>query len=225
VRPLRFNSNGRTLAAHLSAPAVTRPGLLFIHGLHSSQSGYLERAEAATEELGAVCLAFDLGGHGESDGTRSALSLRDHLADVTAAYDCLVAERDVDASRIGVSGASYGGYLAALLTALRPVARLAMRAPMVYADSELDVPLALRTSSGEVPEASAAVDALGRFSGSLLLVESGRDEVVPPSMIQAYRDAVPEAEYVLIPDAGHELNRPEWRAAFLGALLAFFREL
>jgi pimeloyl-ACP methyl ester carboxylesterase len=225
VEPLRIDSSGRTLSAHVSAPAVRRPGLLFIHGLHSNQSGYLERAKAATERLGAVCLAFDLSGHGESDGAVSALSLRDHLGDVIAAYDRLVAERDVDTGRIGVAGASYGGYLAALLTARRPVARLAMRAPVVYVDSELSVPLALRTGGRGLPEESRAFDALRRFSGTVLLVESERDEVVPATTIQAYRDAVAEAEYVLIPDAGHELNRPEWRKAFLDALLAFFREL
>jgi pimeloyl-ACP methyl ester carboxylesterase len=210
---------------HLSAPATTRPGLLFIHGLHSSQSGYLERAEAATEQLGAVCLTFDLGGHGESDGKPSTLSVRDHLTDVIAAYDCLAEDRDVDAGRIGVVGASYGGYLAALLTARRPVGALALRAPVIYRDSELDVPLALRRDGKEVPETSAGLAALAGFARPVLIVESGKDEDVPPTMIQAYREACPGAEHVLIADAGHELSRPEWRAAFLDALLEFFRKL
>jgi pimeloyl-ACP methyl ester carboxylesterase len=228
VRPLHFVSNGRTLAGRIYAPAAPsegRPGVLFIHGLHSSQMGYWERAAALSDELGAVCLTFDLAGHGDSDGTKSALSLRDHVTDVIAAYDCLAADSEVDVGRIGAAGASYGGYLAALLTARRPVARLAMRAPMVYADSELDVPLARRETPPGVPAESAALEAVGRFSGSVLIVESGEDKDVPAAMIQAYRDAHPGAEHVVIPDAGHELNRPEWRAAFLAALTEFFREL
>jgi len=113
-------AGGRSLHGRLFGPAEQRPGVLFVHGLHSTQAGYAERAEALAEAIGAVCLTFDLGGHGESEGSQPSLSLADHIGDVVVAYDRLVAERDVDPGRIGVAGASYGGYLAAVLTVASP---------------------------------------------------------------------------------------------------------
>jgi uncharacterized protein len=225
VRLVRFPSSGRTLVGRVYAPGPSLAGVLFVHGLHSDQTGYKERAEPVTEQLGAVCLTFDLSGHGESDGSRWALSLRDHLADVTAAYDRLIAEPNVDPERIGVVGASYGGYLAALLTARRPVARLLLRAPVLYEDAELDAPLALREKREEPPAKSAALDAVASFRGPVLVVESEKDESVPHATIEAYRTAGSTAQHRLIPDAGHELNRPEWRAAFVAAILDFFSGL
>jgi pimeloyl-ACP methyl ester carboxylesterase len=126
---------------------------------------------------------------------------------------------------VGVVGASYGGYLAALLTARRPVARLALRAPALYEDASVDVPRALRGRSDDPPGASSAVDALRSFHGAVLIVESEHDESVPPAMLAAYRSARPDARRVVIAGAGHELSQPEWRQAFLSALLDFFAEL
>ena len=51
------------------------------------------------------------------------------MRDLLAAYDFLAALRNVDSDSIAVVGSSYGGYLAALLTALRPVKWLGLRVP------------------------------------------------------------------------------------------------
>jgi pimeloyl-ACP methyl ester carboxylesterase len=209
MKPVLFRSSGRTLAGRLYGPAPSRAGLLFIHGLHSDQAGYRERAEPASERLGAVCLTFDLSG----------------LADVIAAYDRLIVEHDVDPKRIGVVGASYGGFLAALLTARRPVTRLLMRAPVLYENDELDLPLALREKREEPPPESAALDAVATFSGPVLIVESEMDESVPHAIIEAYRAACPTAQHHLIPGAGHELSHPEWRAEFVAAIVDFLSGL
>jgi dipeptidyl aminopeptidase/acylaminoacyl peptidase len=98
------------------APAPKRPAILFLHGWASSQQGYLPRTEALSA-LGFVCLAFDLHGHGESGGERGTpAARRDFFNDALAAYDLLVGQDDVDVKRVGVVGASFGGYLGALLT-------------------------------------------------------------------------------------------------------------
>jgi dienelactone hydrolase len=64
------------------------------------------------------------------------VSREESLRDILAAYDFLAAQPNVDSDSIAVVGSSYGGYLAALLTALRPVKWLALRVPALYKDSE-----------------------------------------------------------------------------------------
>ena len=81
-------------------------------------------------------------------------------------------------------GSSYGGYLAALLTALRPVKWLALRVPALYKDSDWSVPkLRLRTEQGLVQfrqqpvrtDESKALRACSAFAGDVLIVESEHD--------------------------------------------------
>jgi hypothetical protein len=64
----------------------------------------------------------------------------DNLRDVLAAYDVLVAHRGVDASAIAAVGSSYEGYLGAILTSLRGVRWLALRAPALYNDADWELP-------------------------------------------------------------------------------------
>jgi pimeloyl-ACP methyl ester carboxylesterase len=179
------------------------------------------RAEAAAAELGAVSLTFDLSGHGKSSGDFDSLSIADHLDDALAAYDRLLEECEVDPGRVGVAGASYGAYLAALLTTRRPVARLALRVPALYADADMSVPARARSGAGP---ADAGRDALRRFAGPVLLVESGKDPLSART-VPIYRAASPQARHVLMKDATHELSKPEWRTEFLTILLTFFRDL
>src|SRR5207244_3884041 len=81
------------------------------------------------DRLGFVGLVFDLRGHARSEGRRDLVSREDNLRDALAAYDLLAGARGVDPSAVGVVGSSYGGYLAAVLTSLRPVCWLGLRAP------------------------------------------------------------------------------------------------
>ena len=81
-------------------------------------------------------LTFDLRGHAQTQAQYESVSREDSMRDVLAAYDFLAAQHNVDSDAIAVVGSSYGGYLAALLTALRPVKWLALRVPALYKDSE-----------------------------------------------------------------------------------------
>src|SRR5688572_19871070 len=65
---VRIPSGDRVLSGNLHGPVGVRPGLLFLHGLNSSQAGYLARAEEAAAKLGAMSVTFDLSGHGASSG-------------------------------------------------------------------------------------------------------------------------------------------------------------
>ena len=228
TQDVTIESGRRALAARVFVPdedQASGRGLLFVHGRGSGQDGYRARAEAASRTLGAVCLTFDLSGHGRSDGRLEELRPRDHLDDALAAYDELTDHDHVDRTRVGVCGASYGGYLATLLIARRPVERLLLRAPALYDDGYFDLPFGQRRGSRHDTHAPAVLGELTRFAGPVLVVESGKDEVIGHEIISAYLDACRQAHHEVIPDADHGLTEPSWEEAFVRAVLAWFAEL
>lgn len=228
ISDITIDSSGRDLAGHIvarPASAQGRAALLFVHGLGSDQSGYRHRAIAAVEELDAVCLTFDLGGHGRSSGALDDLSAADHLNDLTAAADALLAHTEIDTNRLGVCGASYGAFLATLLTTERAVRRLVLRAPALYSDDVLDLPIRDRRGSSREARQSRALTSLERFNGKTLVVESGHDETVPHEVVAAYVSAARDVRYEVIAGASHGLTDPSWDALFVRWILDFFREL
>lgn len=224
---LNFGSGPRQLAGRLLSPeqgTASGMGILFIHGSDSHQGGYRERAEAAVEALGAICLTFDLSGHGESDGLRAEFSARDHLGDCKAAFDTLAGRQKVDPSRIGVCAASYGAYLAALLIADRPVGSLLLRAPALYPDSDLDLAGGPRHSGVEEPETAASLRNVARHEGPILVVESERDEIIPHAVVEAYLSAYRNGRHEVMPDVGHRLDTERSRALFMQVIVEWFRQ-
>jgi dienelactone hydrolase len=228
IRDVSIESGYRRLAGRIfepSDPGSARRGVLFIHGKASSQKGYEDRARLVSDHLDAVCLTFDLSGHGGDAANLAHRSVYDHLEDVIAAYDALVSNGTVGRRRVGVSGASYGGYLAALSTAHRVVRRLILRAPSLVEDIVLPAPRRLRI----VPEvATIELDSLAvlrRYPGDVLVVESERDEVIPASHIAAYLRACPGATHQIIAGATHALTDPRWDEVFVNAIVEWFRDL
>ena len=127
------------IAGTLVTPATVIPGVLFVHGWGGSQEQYLARAREIAA-LGCVCLTFDLRGHARDQLEHERVTREDNLRDVLAAYDLLAGQRLVDDTAIAVVGSSYGGYLAAILTSLRPVRWLGLRVPALYKDQDWAVP-------------------------------------------------------------------------------------
>ncbi|MDQ3599600.1 MAG: alpha/beta fold hydrolase, partial [Pseudomonadota bacterium] len=117
------------------SPKSKVPGVLFVHGWGGSQERDLERAKGIAG-LGCVCLTFDLRGHAGNGIPLSRVTREDNLRDLLAAYDRLLSHPAIDTSAVAVVGTSYGGYLAAILTSLRPVRWLALRVPALYRDQE-----------------------------------------------------------------------------------------
>src|SRR5438046_3979810 len=127
------------IAGTLVTPGTQIPGVLFVHGWGGSQQQYLTRSREVAA-LGCVCLTFDLRGHAETRTQYEAVSREQNLLDVVAAYDVIASNPNVDSSAIAVVGSSYGGYLAAILTSMRAVKWLALRAPALYLDSGWELP-------------------------------------------------------------------------------------
>lgn len=196
-------------------------GILFIHGLGSSQMGYRFRAAETSRALHSVCMTFDLAGHGRSEKGYGQTSVKHHLSDAVGAYDRLISHPQVDANRIGVCGSSYGGYLAARLTAERSISRLFLRAPGLY-DDEVVNNLAEGLKSNANAHAPNLFFYLNRSEAEILILESGQDEVIPHDVIMSYLTKCPRAHHRLLEEATHSLSRPEWDRQFIEAIVEWF---
>lgn len=201
-----------------------RRAVLFVHGLASSQQPYESRAQTVSQRLAAVCLTFDLRGHGRDSDRAGQYSICDHVDDVVAAYDALVAQATVDPGRVGVCGASYGAYLAAVLTSRRAVKRLVLRAPALAQDLMSFTRHGVLRSAPDC-DAFDSLAILRRYDGEVLLIESERDEVIPASNIAAYAEACRHAQQSVIPDATHALRDERWNQIFVDAIVRCFDDL
>lgn len=126
--PIDILVDDEHIAGTFMAPESKMPGVLFVHGWGGSQARDLERARGMAG-LGCVCLTFDMRGHVATQVQKDTVTREHNLADLLAAYDQLSEHPTVDPTCIAVIGTSYGGYLAAFLTTLRPVKWLALRVP------------------------------------------------------------------------------------------------
>jgi pimeloyl-ACP methyl ester carboxylesterase len=228
--------DGDHIDGTLVMPGVSMPAVLFVHGWGGSQQQYVARAREVAA-LGCVCLTFDLRGHARTKERHECVSREDNLRDVVAAFDMLVRQRGVDRAAVAVVGSSYGGYLAAILTRLRPVKWLALRAPALYKDSEWDTPKRdLRKEQGLEeyrrkpvrPEESRALAACTRFRGDALLIESEHDDMVPHQVVINYRDALTKAHsvtYRVISGADHGLTGDGCQRAYTSLLVNWLKEM
>jgi pimeloyl-ACP methyl ester carboxylesterase len=228
--------DGEHIAGTLVAPATTIPGVLFVHGWGGSQQQYLARAHEIAA-LGCVGLTFDLRGHARTHPQQEFVSREDNLRDVLAAYDELVNHPMVDARAMAVVGSSYGGYLAAILTTLRPVNWLALRVPALYKDEGWELPkkqlhkdqdlLAYRRRQIR-PEKNRALAACAAFKGDMLIVESENDDTVPHETIENYLEASKHAHsltYRVIEGADHGLSQEPAQRAYTALVVSWLTEM
>lgn len=234
-RIIQIPTGDRTIAGTLVAPDTIVPGVLLVHGWDGSQEQYLTRAHAIAA-LGCICLTIDLRGHANDRAQRDIVTREDNLHDVLAAYDMLVAHPAVDEKSVVLVGSSYGGYLAAVLSALRPVRWMALRAPALYKDDdwltskqhmdrqEIARYRALKLSA----DSNRALAASAIFTGDVLLVESEFDHIVPHMVIENYRAAFLKTHSMthrVIPEADHSLSKTEWSDAYTAMLVKWMSEM
>jgi uncharacterized protein len=207
-----------------------------VHGWGGSQQQYVTRAREVAA-LGCICLTFDLRGHARTVEQQKSVTREQNLNDVIAAYDALVRQRGVDRSSVAVVGSSYGGYLAAILTAHRPVRWLVLRVPALYKDSEWGTPKdQLRKLQGleayrllaVTAAESRALLACSQYKGDALVVESGRDAIIPPQVVANYRAALSGAAsltYRLMENADHALTSDADQQAYTTILVQWMSEM
>lgn len=227
--------NDEAIAGTLLAPEPRMPGILFVHGWGGSQERDMRRGRHIAG-LGCVCLTFDLRGHEKTQLQKQTVTRAHNLEDMLVAYDHLFRHPATDPQRIAVIGTSYGGYLATILTTLRPVRWLAMRVPALYWDHEWDVPKQQlnreqlmdyrQTLLG--PRDNQALAACSTFTGDVLIVESEHDEHVPHTTIMNYRSSFRQAHSMthrIIDGADHGLSTERCQQAYTSILTAWISEM
>lgn len=224
MKDVTFNVGKDKLRGQLFYPSDLKdknPAVIFLHGWTSGQDRYADQAKDLTR-LGAICLTFDLRGHGISDGDINNQTRQDFLDDVLAAMDLLTKDTKVDSKNITIIGSSFGSYLAVLLTRHRKVKNLILRVPANYPD-DLMGPIAeanrdeayKKIPQSYNPKNNLALGALSEFIGNVLIIESGKDEIISPQTIKNYVNAVKDKsklEHIVMKDAPHSLSGlPEFK--------------
>jgi dienelactone hydrolase len=225
----------RQIAGTIVSPSVLMHGVLFVHGWAGNQQQYLVRAREIAA-LGCVCLTFDLLGHAKTAANQETVTREDNLNDVIAAYDVLANLPLVANSAIAVVGSSYGGYLSAILTALRPIRWLVLRAPALYKDEDWAVPkrqlnrqqlMEYRRGAVKATD-NRALRACAAFEGDVLLVESEYDDIVPSTVTANYRTAFEKARsltYRVLEGADHALSETSSQQAYTSLLTSWAAEM
>ena len=218
------------------SPPSQLPGVLFVHGWGGSQEHDLVRAREAAG-IGCVCLTFDLRGHERTAQHWEKVNRPQNLADLLAAYDWLASRPNVDPGAIAVVGISYGGYLAALMTAQRPVRWLALRSPAIYRDDGWERPkLQLHIDTDLVEyrkrrtdcQANAVRRACAAYRGHALLAAAEHDTVVPHPVIDNYANALHNTRSLtrrVIEGADHAFSQKPAQKAYQGILVKWLAEM
>lgn len=233
---IRLAVDGERLAGTVLTPARRLPGVLFVHGWGGSRLHDLVRAREVAG-LGCVCLTFDLRGHEHTVAQRETVTREQNLRDLLAAYDWLAARPDVDPEAIAVVGLSYGGYLAALMTAMRPVRWLALRSPAIYPDEGWSLPKRALHSEFDImayrarvlrPQDNRALAACERYRGEALVVAAENDVIVPRAVTDSYVAAFRHVRSLTVRTlmgADHALSEKPAQKAYTRLLVRWLTEM
>ena len=108
------------------AQGEKRAGIVLCHGYTGVRNLYLPDNARVLNQAGYIVLNFDYKGWGDSEGPKTRLSPYSRVADVQAGLTFLAAQPEVEASRLGIYGTSYGGATVVWVAAVDPRVRCAV---------------------------------------------------------------------------------------------------
>ncbi|MBS1148574.1 MAG: hypothetical protein H6Q89_272 [Myxococcaceae bacterium] len=197
-------------------PSKNRAAIVLLHG-HGGNRAQLEPELQVLARHGYGVLAFDLPGHGSSEGELVTWGDREQ-ASLAAALGFVSTRPGVDPQRLGALGFSMGAAVVVEVAAVDPrLKAVAITGAYTTLTEALDfdgrrwgplsqVPIRLAVrSSGVDLDRVHPIDVICRIAPRpLLLIEGGADQSNPPGMEQRLFDAAcqPKSHWV-VPGAGH----------------------
>lgn len=226
VYQVSFDSpGGGRVTGSLATPNATgrRPAVLLMHGLPGTAIEALNLMGIELAARGAVVLAIDApwvrrGGLPDFT-TRDSVEQVQLIQDMQRAVDVLIARDDVDPTRIGYVGGSYGGAMGALFVGIE---RRLRAANLFVPDGGLVAHFTNEAGEAVGPLASHGTQTqqlwlgamrpiepiryVGRSTPTPLLIQNGRsDPLVTVEDAEALHAAAGNPKEVIWYDAGHNL--------------------
>ena len=217
-----------TLRGFWQAPAGQSdgfPAVVLLHGLSGSTTanGFIFVNQARQlAAAGIASLRVDFFGSGNSDGDHKDMSIWTEVSDAMRIFDYASRQTGVDRGRLGVLGYSFGGLIAALLTAAEPrIQALVAWSPALDARGGEADPANIpeQSSFGGVLLGPAYVqsafavrplESLSRFTRPTLVVHGDADETVPMGSGALFAEKT-GGRLVLVKGANHGYEHPTWR--------------
>lgn len=229
-KKVEFKVGSETLRGKLYVPEGKGPfpGVIFFHGSGGSGGMYFDLAEKFASK-GIIGFAFNYRGAGLSDGVFEEQTLSMGIEDAKAALEFFISLPELDKKRIGLLGASFGGFLAGLLAKDFPISSLILFCSAAYDKNGLSKQ---RDFAGELNERtflnSESYANIERYEGKLLVIENEKDEVLLPGMEKEYydrSDLASKKDYFILEDAKHKVSDdPPVRSALTEKVISWFLE-
>jgi dienelactone hydrolase len=228
VQDVSFESGGRTIQGYLLLPRGSgrHPAVVFVHGSGGDRSELLGQA-AELAGRGVVALTITAPSYTVTSSPSTlegllaqarSLTVNDVVA-VRRAVDVLQTLQAVDSKRIGYVGWSAGARLGAIVAAAEPRIKALVLVSAGADPLSAFVAHAPPDAKGRVRNVLGSIDPLRYIararSGSLLLEDGRRDEVVPRAALLNVVRAAPSGTAVKWYDAAHALNAQAYRDAFV----------
>lgn len=233
---IAFLSGNQQIQGTLVTPELMdgkKPGVVFFHGMTSNENKYIPIAEKLSQS-GIVGMTLSIRGHGESEGNFDDLTVADGVVDGLNAYDFFAQYDFIDKNRIGLCGASVGAAISSMVTEQRAVKSLVLRVPSTYTDEMMKMTYReimldeeiIFSKISNIPE-TPAIRAISEFTGSVLIITSEEDVVIPVIIPREYFLEAQKAkrkQQIEIPEATHNLTDNVWRQQFIDETVKWFIE-
>jgi uncharacterized protein len=184
------------------------PSVIFFHGSGGNGEAMFEMAHGLSEK-GILGLAFNYRGAGVSGGKFEDQTIESGIADGKAAVNYFLSQKEVDNKRFGFLGGSFGGFIASLIANNFNPKSLALVAPAAYSPRLYEIQRDADNDLRQDFEKSDSYKEIARFKGSLLVVRSEFEDVLPLGMVEKYsKEAVLSAkkENYLLEGANHRIS-------------------
>ncbi len=233
MEKIYFYSNNQRIDGTLITPKKTKtknPGVIFFHGMTSSEKGYIPIAESLTKN-GIISLTLNLRGHGSNQGNLNTLTVNDAVADAFSAYDFFTQHDFVDKKRIGLCGTSVGAAIASIVSKQREVKSLVLRSPAAYTDKMMKMTYSdIMAHEGLIFQKiknirnTTPLKAIAKFKGSLLVITSENDTIIPVRLSRQYLSEAKGAKKKMIEISGaaHNLLKASWKQQFRDEVVKWF---